>query len=190
MSRRVDRARDDKGRWRLPGDRDVASVSDEIREPQSRIGDSCIPRETSILSRSRAVPLRAESSTRQSRKSRALNGGQGALRARMLFVPRAEASEPARFAAARDELQERGPFAPPSEMCPRGWRPSRCSPRRPRCSSIAIRRRRRWNRLVHAEAAVIASVTGRLVCPSAKRSWFEHDGAAGALRRRGRRLRR
>jgi hypothetical protein len=27
MSRRVDRARDDKGRWRLPADRDVASAS-------------------------------------------------------------------------------------------------------------------------------------------------------------------
>jgi hypothetical protein len=37
MSRRVDRARDDKGRWRLPGDRDVASASDEPQEPDRYI---------------------------------------------------------------------------------------------------------------------------------------------------------
>src|SRR5205823_6938773 len=37
-----------------------ARALDEIREPRSRIGDSCIPRETSILSRSGAVPLRAD----------------------------------------------------------------------------------------------------------------------------------
>jgi hypothetical protein len=33
----VDRARDDKGRWRLPGDRDVASASNEPQEPDRYI---------------------------------------------------------------------------------------------------------------------------------------------------------
>lgn len=54
----------------------------------------------------------------------------------------------------------------------------------------AGRRLTRWSCVRYrnrAEAAVIASATGRFVCASAERSWFEHDGAGapfGCLRER------
>jgi hypothetical protein len=60
----VDRARDDKGRWRLPGDRDVASASDEDRK-----------RDPSPL----ALLLCAKSSSRKNRAIGARSGDQATV---------------------------------------------------------------------------------------------------------------